>query len=222
VDGAHSLGRVLSDGVFLVGDCATTMSLEAGFRTLPAYGDLIRYEERAEFERYPITHFVLRFPTLYEYLTENYPGFAQNISIVRTFALCGRDATVVRYEGWPGYAESGYQPSRYEVAMAHLARGEFDAAVPALEEHLAANKDSYEALVSLAVCRIQTNQADAAVAAMERALEINPRDATSHEIYGDILSSLGRELDARDQWQKALKLNPNSRKLMGKLGSRRR
>jgi hypothetical protein len=222
VDGAHSLRRVLADGVFLVGDCATTMSLEAGFRTLPAYGDLIRYDERAEFEQYPITHFILRFPTLYEYLNEHYPDFSKDLSIVRTFALCGRDATVVRYETWPGYIKSGYRPSTYEVAMGHLVRGEFEQAVPALEEHLAEHADSYEALVSLAICQIQTDRPDAAVSTMERALKLNPRDASSHEIYGDILSSLGRESDARNQWRKALKLNPNSRKLMDKLGSRRR
>jgi hypothetical protein len=222
VDGAHSLERVLSDGVFLVGDCATTMSLETGFRTLPAYGDLIRYDERAEFGRYPITHFILRFPTLYEYLTKNYPGFESGVKIVRSFALCGRDATIVRYEGWPSYGGSGYRPSRYEIAMADLAAGDLDQAAAGLEAFLAEHTDSHEALVGLAICWVQTGQAEAAIEAMERAIVLNPRDALSYEIYGDILGSLGRDLDARSQWRKALKLNPNSRKLMNKLSSRRR
>lgn len=222
VEGARSLDRVLSDGVFLVGDCATTMSLEADFRTLPAYGDLIRYDEREQFERYPITHFILRFPTLYEYLQKHYPGFSESIAAVRTFPLCGRDATIVRYEAWPGFAKSGYKPSDFEVAMGLLQAGQFEQASGVFEAFLAARSDSYEALVGLAICRMRSGRSDDAVALMEQALEITDRDALSYEIYGDLLSNLGRDTEARAQWHEALKLNPNSRNLRSKLGMRRR
>jgi tetratricopeptide (TPR) repeat protein len=222
VEGARSLDRILSDGVFLVGDCATTMSLEADFRTLPAYGDLIRYDEREQFERYPITHFILRFPTLYEYLQKHYPGFSESIAAVRTFPLCGRDATIVRYEAWPGFAKSGYKPSDFEVAMGLLQAGQFEQASGVFEAFLAARSDSYEALVGLAICRMRSGRSDDAVALMEQALEITDRDALSYEIYGDLLSNLGRDTEARAQWHEALKLNPNSRNLRSKLGMRRR
>jgi 4-amino-4-deoxy-L-arabinose transferase-like glycosyltransferase len=222
VEGAESLDRVLSDGVFLVGDCSTTMSLENDFRSLPAYGDLIRYDEREDFEKYPITHFILRFPTLYEYLAKNYDNFNSRLSPVKTFVLCGRDATIVRYEAWPGYAQSGYVPSEYEVGMEMLRSGRFDEAKRTLDGFLVKHPDSYEALVGLAICRIQTGDRDGAFSSIERALELNRRDALSYEIYGDMLASVGRDLEARSQWERALKLNPNSRKLREKLGPRRR
>ena len=222
VDGAGSLDRVLSEGAFLVGDCSTTMSLEAGFRTLPAYGDLIRYDEKEEFEKYPVTHFVIRFPTLYEYLTKNHPEFADRMVPVRSFVLCGRDAVIVRYEDWPGYRLSGYGPSEFEQAMGLLNQGRLDGAREGFEAFLRRRPDSYEALIGLAICDLQVGRADDAARSLERVFELTDRDALSHEIYGDILSSRGRGIEARLEWEKALKLNPNSRKLRDKLGSRRR
>ncbi|MFH1313429.1 MAG: tetratricopeptide repeat protein [Candidatus Eisenbacteria bacterium] len=222
IDGAGSLDRVLSEGAFLVGDCSTTMSLESGFRTLPAYGDLIRYDEREEFEKYPITHFVIRFPTLYEYLTKNYPDFNEKMVPVRNFVLCGRDAVIVRYENWPGYGLSSYKPSEFEQAMGLLNEGRIDGARSALESFMGLRPGSYEALLGIAICDLRQGRNDDAARALEQVFELTQRDALSHEIYGDILSSRGREMEARDEWEKALKLNPNSRNLKDKLDPRRR
>jgi 4-amino-4-deoxy-L-arabinose transferase-like glycosyltransferase len=222
VDAAGSLERVLSKGAFLVGDCSTTMSLDAGFKTLPAYGDLIRYDEKKEFEAYPVTHFVLRFPTLYEYLTKNYPDFTDSMMPVRSFVLCGRDALVVRYEEWPGYRLSNYKPSEFEQAMGFLKQGRLQEARDAFETFLEQRPDSYEALIGVAICDLQVGRTDDAAHSLERVFELTDRDALSHEIYGNILSSRGRESEARQEWEKALKLNPNNRKLRDKLGSRRR
>ncbi len=222
VDGAASLDRVLSDGAFLVGDCSTTMSLESGFRTLPAYGDLIRYDEREEFEKYPVTHFVIRFPTLYEYLTKNHTDFNQKMVPVRNFVLCGRDAVIVRYEDWPGYGLSSYKPSGFEQAMGLLNEGLIDGARSGFESFLGRRQDSYEALVGLAICDLQQGRNDDAARALEKVFELTDRDALSHEIYGDILNSRGRGMEAKDEWEKALKLNPNSRTLRDKLDPRRR
>ncbi len=217
MDGAQSLKRILGENVFLVGDCSTSLSLETNFRTLPAYGDLIRYNERNLFERYPITHFLLRFPTLYEYLSKTYSDFKDQAIPIRTFVLCGREATVVRYKEWPGTKNSDYDPTQYEIGMEKLARSDFNGALADFEEFLASHKDSYECLAAMAICYMQLGKPREALSSIEQAVEISKRDAVVYEIYGDILSSLGRNAQAQQAWLRALKLNPNSRKLRTKI-----
>jgi hypothetical protein len=221
LDTSRSLREILSGGVFMVGDCSTTLSLEAGFRSLPAYGDLIRYDEKEEFGKYPVTHFLLRFPTLYEYLDRNFPEFKNQMVAVASFMLCGREATVVRFPGWPGNSAVEYSPSLFERAMDQLRGGEFEASSRLLESFLNHHPDSYTARSLLAFSRLQTGQAEEALAEVGRALELNTRDALSYEIHGDILNFLGRQAEARAEWQKALELNPGRRSVQGKLGLRR-
>jgi tetratricopeptide (TPR) repeat protein len=222
IDAAESLGRVLSDDVFLVGDCSTTLSLEAGFRTLPAYGDLIRYDEKEAFERYPVTHFLLRFPTLFEYLRENYPEDVNGMTPVVNFVLCDRNAMIVRFPAWPGYARTAYVPSKYELGFEALRRGDVEAAAAAFEEFLGETPDSYEALAGLAICRLQTGGIEEADAAIREAMKLTDRNALTVEIYGDVLNARGDQIAARAQWQKAFELNPHSPSLQTKLGLRRR
>jgi hypothetical protein len=221
LDSSRSLKRLLSDGVFMVGDCSTTLSLETGFRSLPAYGDLIRYDEKEEFGKYPVTHFLLRFPTLYEYLDKNYPDFKSQMIVVTSFMLCGREATVVRYGGWPGSSGAKYSPSLFERAMDQMRGGESVVGAQLLESFLNEHPDSYTGRSLLAFARLQTGEAEVALAEARRSLELTDRDALSYEVHGDILNSLGRQAEARAEWQKALELNPGRRSLHGKLGLRR-
>ena len=222
LDGGRSLERVLSPGVFMVGDCSTTLSLETGFRSLPAYGDLIRYDEKEEFEKYPVTHFLLRFPTLFEYLTKNYPDFAERSIPLINFVLCGREATVVRYPDWPGHGPEPYSPTDYEEAMDLIRNRQPDPACQLLEGFVSKRPDSHEGLSMLAICKLHSGKTEEAKLAAERALELTGRDALSYEVYGDILSSLGRHSEARKQWERASRLNPYRRSLQSKLGPRRR
>jgi tetratricopeptide (TPR) repeat protein len=205
----------------MVGDCSTTLSLEAGFKSLPAYGDLIRYDEKEEFGKYPVTHFLLRFPTLYEYLDRNYPDFKNQMMAVASFMLCGREATVVRFHGWPGNSAVEYSPSLFERAMDQLRGGEFDAGGRLLESFLKDHPDCHTARSLLAFSKLQAGKAEEALAEARRALELSTRDALSYEIHGDILNSLGRQAEARAEWQKALELNPGRPGLHRKLGLRR-
>jgi 4-amino-4-deoxy-L-arabinose transferase-like glycosyltransferase len=222
IDAAESLKRVLSDGVFMVGDCSTTLALQTGFRTLPAYGDLIRYKEKEAFEQYPVTHFLLRFPTLFEYLRDTYPGAVDDMVPVRSFVLCGRYATVVRFPEWPGYARAGYVPSGYEIGFDALRRGRLEEAVGAFEEFLKAKPESYEALAALAVCKLQAGRVEEAEATIRKALALTARDAFVLEVYGDILAAGGDQVGARTQWQKAYEQNPYNPSLQTKVGLRRR
>ena len=222
VDTAGSMKRILSDGVFMVGDCSTTLSLETGFRTLPAYGDLIRHKEKEVFEQYPVTHFLLRFPTLFEYLRDTYPDAVERMAAVRSYVLCGRGATLVRMPEWPGYSQASYVPSGYEIGFDALRRGDLAEARRAFERFLREEPGSYEALSALAICELQAGRIEEAEAAAGKALNLTDRDSFSHEVYGDVLNARGDRYGARTEWQKAFQLNPYSPSLQGKLGMRRR
>ncbi len=186
---AESLDRVISPGAFVVGDCATTLSLETRFRTLPSYGEIIRRRDAETFERYPITHFLIRFPTLYEYLEETYPDFRMSCVPVGKYMLCGRVATVVRYEAWAGYPAS-YEPTGYEEGMTLLARGDAAAALRAFRSFLDEHPESYEAMFGVAICLSVSGDLNEARAILAEGIRIAPAGALSYHVYRDLLEAL--------------------------------
>lgn len=196
VETAESLERVTAAGVFIVGDCSTTLSLETDFRTLPSYGEVIRRDDREGFEQYAITHFLVRFPTLYEYLEKNYPDFTTTYVPVGRYRLCGRDATVIRYEQWPGFPES-YVPSRFEDGMFRLSRGHVSNAFHEFEVHLEEHPDSYEAMMGMAICLSVMDRGEEARARLKEAIEIAPDGALEYHVYSNMLEALLSEGGAR-------------------------
>ncbi|MFZ1947967.1 MAG: tetratricopeptide repeat protein [bacterium] len=221
VESARSLSRVFSGGVFLAGDCSAVISLETDFKTLPSYGDLIRYKEKDLMEQYPVTHFILRFPTLFEYLSENYPDFEDAAEPLRIFGLCGREATVVSYDRWPGYLRSSYKPSGYELAVSRLHADDVATAAELFQAFLSRHPDSYEALWGLTLCAFRDGREQDAKALIERALELTDRDALCFEAYADILDTLGERTRAVGYYRKALNISPNSKRLARKLATAR-
>jgi 4-amino-4-deoxy-L-arabinose transferase-like glycosyltransferase len=221
LESARSLSRVLSEGVLLAGDCSAVISLETDFKTLPSYGDLIRYKEKDLMERYPVTHFILRFPTLFEYLSANYPDFEEEAEPLRIFGLCGREATVVSYNQWPGYRRSSYRPSGYELAVSRLHADDISMAAELFQSFLSKHPDSYEALWGLTLCAFRDGREQDAKALIERALELTDRDALCFEAYADILDTLGERTRAIGYYKKALSISPNSKRLARKLATAR-
>jgi hypothetical protein len=201
VETAESLERITSGGMFLVGDCSTTLSLQTDFRTLPSYGEIIRRagkealeqhpmaHSKEALEQYPITHFLIRFPTLYEYLEKNYPSFTATYIPVGRYRLCGRDATVIRFEKWPGYPEA-YVPSRFERGMFHLSLGHVNDAHREFEAHLEEHPGSYEAMLGTAICLSVMDRVDEARAMLDEAIEIAPKGALEYHVYRDMLDAL--------------------------------
>jgi tetratricopeptide (TPR) repeat protein len=218
VESARSLDRVLAEGIYLVGDCSALISLETNFKTLPSYGDLIRHEEKERFEQYPVTHFILRFPTLFNYLSRTYEDFEEKAVPVRIFGLCGREATVVRYESWPGYASSGYEPTAYEQAVEVLRDEDAAGARSLFERYLEQHPDSYESLWGVALCYTREDRWEDARITIEKALRMTQRDALCFEAYADVLISLGQRARAVEYFRKAQELSPNSRRIARKLG----
>jgi hypothetical protein len=218
INTAESMRTILSDNVFLVGDCANTVALETKFKGLPAYGDLMRYHEKAEFEHYPVTHFLLRYPALYNYLRDNYPDFSANLRPIRLFGLCGREATLLRFEEWPGYPKYTYRPTVFEQATDLLNEGSSDEAIQGFDVFLDMKPHSYEAFWGLAVCEMKKGNDQQAKVYIERALELTKTDALSYEVYADVLQNLGQHELAIKYWRNALMLSPGNRRVLGKIG----
>jgi len=216
IEAGRSLTRVFSEGVFMTGDCSAIIALDTDFKTLPSYGDLIRHKEKALFEQYPVTHFILRFPTLFEWLQENFPDFEEAAVPVRIFSLCGREATIVRYVEWPGYGSAHYTSSLYERGVELLHIDDTDGARDLFRQFLGAHPDSYEAVWGLALCDYRDGNLAEAKTLIERALEMTDRDALCYEAYADILDAMGDRFKAAEYFQKALKLSPNSRRVARK------
>ncbi len=218
---AHSLKRILGENVFLVGECATTLALETDFRTLPAYGDLIRHGEKDKFEAYPITHFLLRSQNLTDYLLKNYEDFEKRIIPIRFLVVGGLESLVVRDPKWPGYEKSNYVPSGFEVAIAKGAEGDLEGAIKDLEDFLGKHPDSYEAIAAIALYQAALGDLDEALETMERAIEVcDHEESYLYEGKGDILELMGRRQEALQFWRKAYRLNPTSEILREKIVKR--
>ena len=124
------------------------------------------------------------------------------------------------FTGFSAGAEVPYRCSLgadYEIGMEKMSKGDYAGALEVLERFLDSNPDSHEALVSMAMCHANLGRMDEALRMIDRALGLTDRDPMIYEIQGDILSSLGRANEARSAWRRALKLNPNSRKLRAKI-----
>ena len=219
VNTAASLRTILPDNVFLVGDCANTVALETKYRGLPAYGDLMRYNEKAEFERYPVTHFLLRYPALFNYLRDNYPGFTTSIKPIRLYGLCGREATLLRFEEWPGYPRDSYRPTIFEQATELFNEGMSDDAIQAFQGFLELHPRSYEGFWGLAVGEMQRGDYEQAKTYIERSLELTKTDALSYEVYADVLQGLGQHELAFKYWGTALKYSPGNKRIFRKIGA---
>ncbi|MGQ9602706.1 MAG: glycosyltransferase family 39 protein [bacterium] len=218
IDSAHSLRRILGKNVFLVGECATTLALETDFRTLPAYGDIIRYGEKEKLEAYPITHFLLRNPLLMEYLIANYKDFEKRALLVKHLVIGGQPSLIVRDPMWPGYEKSGHVPSEFEVGVERAAEGDIEGAIGHLESFLSKHPDSYEALATIALCKARIGEFEEALRRIEEAIGMcKHEEADLYMLKGDILDLMGRRKEALQFWRKAYYLNPWDKSLRIKI-----
>ncbi len=88
-------------------------------------------------------------------------------------------------------------------------KGEWGEAKNRYERILQTQPDNYDALQLLGVLASQTNNHEAAVALIDKAIAINPRHATAHSNLGFALKALGRFAESVQSYLKALHINPD-------------
>lgn len=112
-----------------------------------------------------------------------------------------------------------------ELPLAHFLKGvilsrlcDYAAAERSLSDAVALDDAMYPAWVGLAFARQEQGQHRHALSAIERGLQVEPKDANGHLMRGTILAALGKKRRAIGAFQDALKYNPQLTLARYKLG----
>lgn len=97
-----------------------------------------------------------------------------------------------------------------DEAAGHLRKREFDAALPLLEQMLAARPDDVNAHYMKGLCHLQKGQTDLAVTSLERVIELSPGFAAAHLNLAVCYEQLGDKDKALASYDKTLALEPGN------------
>jgi Flp pilus assembly protein TadD len=97
-----------------------------------------------------------------------------------------------------------------DEAAGMLRRGEFDAALPLLEQMLAARPDDVNAHYMKGLCHLQKGQTGLAIASLRRVVELAPGFAAAHLNLGVCYERLGDTENALASYGKTLELEPGN------------
>ena len=125
--------------------------------------------------------------------------------------------------------EAPVLPPADPAALRHFDRGlraiklggpeAYDKAKPRFEKAVGADKNMWEAHHNLGVISFAEGDDEAAVAAFTAALEINPVHVTTRLARAEANRRLGKKGDARDDYEKAIKSDPNNARAYARLAS---
>jgi predicted TPR repeat methyltransferase len=104
-------------------------------------------------------------------------------------------------------AEAAISRMMQHAASAY-ARGEWAEAERCCREIIATRSNFFHALNLLGIIAAQTRRPDEAASLLRRAAAANPRDATAHNNYGNVLRDLKRFDEALASYDRALKFRP--------------
>src|SRR5690242_901029 len=110
--------------------------------------------------------------------------------------------------GVPPQSRSPAAQNKLLEAVTLQRNGELDAAAKAATKAVNATPNDFEALHLLGVIEAQRGNAKQAVVVLERALRLDPADATLLMNYGNALFDLGRYEDALAAHTKAARFQP--------------
>lgn len=100
--------------------------------------------------------------------------------------------------------------AEYEQAEGAIREDRPDAAIDRMRGVLEKAPESARAFVLIAQANMKKGAAEAARAAIVEALRIAPEDVFAHAIHGHVLALLRRRDQAREEFERALSLNPGN------------
>ena len=95
-------------------------------------------------------------------------------------------------------------------ALAYQATKDYDKAARDLAIVTREHPDHADAWLAKGICELRLDDAKSARVSVERSLEINPMNPTSHAQLGTIYEALGDNLMANDSFRRALELAPGN------------
>ncbi|GJQ64772.1 MAG: hypothetical protein SCALA702_38250 [Melioribacteraceae bacterium] len=108
--------------------------------------------------------------------------------------------------------ENNPENTRALIDLAHLLNdsGFYEKAIQRYKEYLEISPKEADVWVDMGVCYYQLQQYDSAISAMNKGLEIKPDHQIAHFNLGIVYMASGAMEKAKDWWQKAVNLNPNT------------
>ncbi len=99
--------------------------------------------------------------------------------------------------------------TKLDLGIAAFKEGNFEVAIPLLEDASREYPDSYEAFVYLGAGYAQKSRYNAAIGAFKRASEIKPDSPRIHYNLGQAYEAAGVPREAWFEYKKALEIDPN-------------
>jgi hypothetical protein len=205
-DVSKDLGEVLGPGAFVVGTAATTLSLENGMKSLPAYGRIAKQRDLGRFETYPITHVLLRDGVLSEFLESDFPAISDSLVFLRRYVIGPAESSLYRVLGWRG--AEGYDPTAYERGLGELAAGNWQEAAGELRVFLEAHPGNASATMALGIALEQSGRGREALEKVQEATLLAPEDLAILCDAGAAFARYGRVTEAAGMWRRVLSMNP--------------
>jgi tetratricopeptide (TPR) repeat protein len=101
-----------------------------------------------------------------------------------------------------------YPPAIVGLAMVHLTRGSAEMACVLMQEHAPRHRNDVEMINCYGLVLLKKGNAQAALKAAARSMELKWNDPKPWEISGEAWRKLGQWQKAAQCWEEALRLNP--------------
>jgi putative PEP-CTERM system TPR-repeat lipoprotein len=144
-------------------------------------------------------------PVLNQIKTQNDPGMLMLAGEV--LMMNGDAKQASEYFGKAAKLDPKNARSRTSLALTHIARGESDTALRELEQAASTGSD-VRADVALIAAHVRQREFDKALAAVDRLQKKQPGSPVPHHVRGGVLLAKGDRAAARQEFQRALEINP--------------
>jgi tetratricopeptide (TPR) repeat protein len=107
-----------------------------------------------------------------------------------------------------GISEADARQEKYELGIEAMSVRDFSAARRIFSEFIRENPQMAGAYANLALIHFENQEYDQALKLVERAIGLNNRQSQAYNLRAQLLIFSGEVLDARDDYLKAIELNP--------------
>ena len=107
-----------------------------------------------------------------------------------------------------GSSEADARQEKYELGIEAMSVRDFSAARQIFSEFIRENSQMAGAYTNLALIHFENQEYDQALKLVERAIGLNNRQSQAYNLRAQLLIFSGEVLDARDDYLKAIELNP--------------
>ncbi len=135
-------------------------------------------------------------------LQPGYPDLQYNLGLL--YEAQGRESDAIRCYRRALELNAGYFPVRTSLARLLFLSGQFHESIQELDAILGTGIRSADLLVQKAECLLGLNQAQAAVALLEKAANLNPAFPRTYHVLGQAYRATGLKRKAQEAWKNYL------------------